>query len=192
MSKDQEIYVFLVENHKGKDNAAGVGVNTLGLVEEGVGVDQLVSAGHVGTAHLEAVAVTGIGAIFQVTVGVSNTVADGNRADGAGINLGVQIPTVVSIVVSHTAVEYVALAAGQLGGEAVSILVAGVSIAVRGTVEDQVVAGPFAGQVAALSAAKLDTGVTVVVSIHIVNDTVAAAQVEARLAIGRRPLDAPS
>ena len=98
-----------------------------------------------GTAQLKAVAVTFAVALAELGIAVAecHAVLDGNNADRTGLRLCEQIPAVVAVVVGHTAVKYIALAAGQLCCEAVRIFHGGVvAVVLGGAVQNQVVAGP--------------------------------------------------
>ena len=98
-----------------------------------------------GAAQLKAVAVTFAVALaeFGIAVAECHAVLNGDNADRTGLRLCEQIPAVVAVVVGHTAVKYIALAAGQLCCETVRIFHGGVvAVVLGGAVQNQVVAGP--------------------------------------------------
>src|SRR5262249_1472423 len=96
-------------------------------------------------AELVAVAVTVLvlGAVGERAVVVGVGVLDGHRADGCGGRRGVEVPAVVDVVVGHVVAEDVPGAGGELGGEAVGVLAAGVGVVVRLRAHDEVVGRPL-------------------------------------------------
>ena len=194
------------------DVLARVGVDALGLVLVGDGVFQHMGTGHIGAAHLEAVAVArvqhlgggvhGQGAVFVAgdggkgpilggaarrdldpAVAVGHRVADGGVADGAGGHLGEEVPAVVGVVGGDTAVKDVAHASRDLGGKAVGILHFGVGVVDGVAVQNGVVAGPFFDGLRRRTR-DLQAGVAVVVEVHPLDGVVAAGDLHPLGAVG--------
>ena len=131
-------------------------------------------------AELEAVAVTVAVALAELGIAVAEcrAVLDGYHTNGAGFRFRIQIPAVIAVVIGHTAIEHIALTAGQLCSKAVGIF-HGFIIAVilGGTVENQVIAGPVCnGGSAGVVAGELQTSVLIVVEYHALNGVVAAGE----------------
>ena len=139
--------------------------------------------GHAGAAHLKAVAVTGVSAVLQIAVVVSDTVLDDHRADGPS-GVGVEVKAVVGVIVGHAAVKDVALTGGLLTGKAVGVLISVVSVTVGGAVEDQVVGRPLGNDgVGVAQAADLNARVAVVVSVDLVQNVMVAGDGKAGVAV---------
>ena len=121
-------------------------------------------------AQLEAVAVTIAVALaeFRKAVAECNTILNGDNTDRTGSTFCKQIPAVVTVVVCHTAVKDVALAAGQLCCKTVGIFHAGIVAVVLGSaVQDQIVAGPVGnGCCTGIITGQLQTSVLIVVEYH--------------------------
>ena len=162
---------------------AAVGVDALGKIEERKGIFQHMSAGDTFAAQLKAIAVAGVIIAFNITVGIGDTIANGNGTNGTGFHLGIQVPAVVGVVIGHAAIEHIALAAGQLGGKAVGILEAGVHIVVAVAIEDQIVGRPIFKEILAGQTADLNTGVSVTIGMDLVQNIIAAGNLEALLAV---------
>ncbi len=144
------------------------------------------TAGKIITTQLEAVTVTRVSAVEQETVVVCDTISYSNRADRTRRYLSEQIPTIVGVVISRTAVKYVAFADSQLCSEAVCVLITCVSVVKGSAVEDKVVLRPEIARVIAVSErTDLNTCVAVIVCIDLIERVVVAANTEARQTVAR-------
>ena len=97
-------------------------------------------------AQLEAVAVAVAIAFakFCKAVPECNAVLNGNNTNRTCCSFCKQIPAVIAVVVCHTAVKYVAFAAGQLCSKTICIFHGGiVAVVLRSTIQNQVIARPI-------------------------------------------------
>src|SRR5690554_1219686 len=132
------------------------------------------------SAELKAVAVAGVSAVAQISVAVSDTVFDCYNADRACLYLSVQIPAVVRVVISDTAVKHIARTASKFRRESVGVFIAVVGVIVRGAINHLIISGPFVNGFGG-HAAYLYAGIAVVIGIDFYNLIIASGNLNAFL-----------
>ena len=143
------VVICSTARHLAEERVIVVGEAAVEILE-GETVLDLVARADSAAAELEAVAVAVAVALAVLGEAVAecNAVLDSHHADRTCSLLGVEVPAVVGVIVRDTAVEHIALSAGELRREAVGVLHScGVAVVARGAVLDEVICRPLGNAV---------------------------------------------
>ena len=140
-------------------------------------------SGNAGTTHLKSVTVTCIRTVFQITVSISHTVLNGYTANRTGLYLGEQIPSIICIIIGNASIKYNSITNGKFCSKTVCILITDVCVTIRGTVQDQVIAGPVFSFISSKITAYLNTRITIMICLNIIKYTVTSGDLNSLLGI---------